>query len=1021
MNRTRYLIAAVLMLLSVVASAQNVTLSGQVLDENGEPMPSATVISKDGQYGTATDLDGMFAIVHDGDSALTLTASFIGYLSQTLFVEAGAKSVTFNLKPLVQTTDEVVIVGYGTQKKTALTSSVETIKGEDIARVPVNNIDEALGGQVAGLGVLVTTGDPSTNKEADIRIRGISGAPLLVIDGVPRFGNSTGDGEMRLSDLNPDDIESISILKDAAAAAVYGARAANGVILVQTKRGSSDGKIRVNYHGQYNVTQATYLPKFLDAQGFAELFNKAVDANGLDTYEKYDLEEIRQNPNLYGDTDILDYLNKTGYSMRHSVSASGGTDNIRYMASVGYTDDRGLYSNMGRDRFNWGLKLDATLAKGLTASLDVTGNRSDNKNTSFSTLDAAYNYSPLQVFEYTDGNMASLSGSNPLINIQGLGGYYKYRSEFKTLSATVRYEFQSVKGLSVYLKGTSDSNFNITTNYGKPVTLYLYDAVTGQTQTDPNTVYPNSKITFKQEDRFIDNRLIETGINYSRTFAEKHEVSAMSVFNYQRYNNLYLTGTNNNVAGIYPETMGTATDANLNGTENNYQRASAIGRATYGYDNRYFAEFSFRVDGSTKFAPSCRWGFFPTISGSWVMSNEPFFKAWNQDYVSQVKFRGSTGILGVDAGLTDFNYLNNYIYAPGSGYPIGGNYAPGLAIDTGVFPNVDLKWEKSHDYNLGIDLGFFANRLSMTYERYTRYRTNMIMDAPDYLFPPSVGTGGAIPSVNFGKIKAWGWEYSITYRDQIGKFKYNAAFNISRTADVVLDYGDESSVTESQRRVGHSSYVWSMYEADGLFQSMEEIAAWPVDQDGLGNATLMPGDIRYLDHDGNGMLTEADKIYVDNLTYPKLSLGIILGASWKGIRINALFQGAADYEQRISDVYSLQSNSLPRFQDYHVTDTWSEENADARYPRIKFTTKADNNRLESTFWLKKCNYLRLKTLSLGYSLPQTVLKKCHLTTADINFTAGNLFTLSSLHNMDPESLRNYPLQKTYGMSINLGF
>lgn len=1000
--------------------AQETVLVGTVTDNEGEPLPLATVIGPNGKYGCATDLDGIFRITHPGDRELELTVSYIGYAAQKVKVGAKDSTVTVRLKPQMEYSDEVVVIGYGTQKKSSLTSSVETVKGEDIARMPVNDIDQALGGQVAGLGVLVTTGDPSSNKEADIRIRGINGAPLLVIDGVPRFGNTTGDGEQRLSDLNPDDIESISILKDAAASAVYGARAANGVILVQTKRGGSDGRIRVNYHGQYNVTQATYLPDFLNASEFSALYNQAVEANGGDTYEKYDLDRIASNPNLYGDNNLLDYLNKTGYSMRHSVSASGGNEKMSYMTGIGYTDDRGLYSNMGRDRFNWNLKLDATLCKGLTAAIDITGNRSDNKNTSFSTLDAAYNYSPLQVYRFTDGNLASISGSNPLINILGNGGYYHYKADYKTMAATLRYRFQKIQGLEAYLKGTMDSNSTVTVNFSKPVTLYLYDATTGQTSVDANSVYPNANITYQQQDRFIDNRLIETGLNYSRTL-DRHELGGLAVFNWQDYSNLFMSGKNNNLAGPYPEVMGTATDAALNGTENNYQRASAIGRLNYGYDYRYFAEFSFRIDGSTKFPKNKRWGFFPTISGSWVLSNEPFFKDLDQDYVSQVKFRGSTGILGVDAGLTDYNYLMNYIFSPGAGYPIGGNYAPGLVIDTGVFPNEDLEWEESHDWNLGIDLGFLSNRLSFTYEYYTRYRSNMIMDAPSYLFPPSVGTGGAMPSVNFGKVKAWGWDMSLTCRDQIGKFKYNTTFNLSKTRDEVLDYGDESTVTESQRRVGHSLLVWSLYEADGLFNSMEEILAWPVDQDGMGNSTLRPGDIRYKDQDDNGILTEADKIYVRNLSYPSISAGISLGASWMGIRFSALFQGAFGYQQKISEVYSLESNSLQCFQDYHQTDTWTPENTNAAYPRIKFTTKADNNRLDSTFWLRECNYLRLKSLSIGYSLPSKLLERAHLSRADINLTAGNLFTLSSLHNMDPESLRGYPLQKTYGLSIDLGF
>lgn len=1018
MRNTLLLLFCLTSVLTVAAQQHRIT--GHVKDPKGQAIPAATVRTADGKFGAITDLEGAYTLDIPSGKPCDITSTCIGYLPATLKATANTSVLNFILQEDRKAIDEVVVVGYGTQKRSHLTSSIEVVKGEDIAQMPVNNIDEALAGKVAGLGVLVTTGDPSSNKEADIRIRGISGSPLLVIDGVPRFGNTTSDGETRLSDLNPDDIESISILKDAAASAVYGARAANGVILVQTKRGKNEGKVKVDYHGQYNVSEATYLPKFLNAYDFATLFNKAVDANGTDTYEKYDLTALSSNPNLYGNENLLDYLNKTGYTTRHSVSVSGGGKGVRYYVTGGYSKNKGLYANMGRDRYNYGLKLDADIIKGMTLSVDITGNRSDNINTSFSTLDAAYNYSPLQVLRFTDGNLASISGSNPLININGDGGYYRYRSRFLTLSATLRYEIPGVKGLSAYIKGTLDDNSTTTTNFQKPVKLYLYDNITGTTSPDANTVYPNAKITMQQEDRNIDNRLYEAGLNYNNTFNKKHEVGATAVLNYQSYRNLYLSGKNNNMAGSFPEIIGSASDATLYGTEVYNQRASVIGRLNYGYNRTIYTEFSFRVDGSTKFAPSKRWGFFPTFSGSYCLSNERFFQDWHQEALSQVKFRASTGWLGVDAGLSDFNYLTNYIFSPNYGYQIGGNFTPGLIFDTGNFPNEDLGWEKSHDYNFGIDLGFFKNKLSTTFEYYVRYRTNMIMDAPSYLFPPSTGTGGALPSLNFGKVKAWGWDWSITHRNKIGKVNYDIAFNISSTNDKILDYGDESTVSPSQRRKGTHYSSWNLYDAAGLFQSYEEIASWPVDQDGMGNTTLAPGDIKYRDHDGNGVLTEADKIYVKNSSYPDLFYGIRIGLEYCRWRFSAQFQGAGGYNQKVNELYTLESNSLQRFQDYHVTDTWSESNPNARYPRIKFTSKSDNNRLESTFWIRKCNYLRLKAISVGYSFAPKVLAHYGLRSLSVNLTAGNLFTFSSLHNMDPESMRGYPLQRTYGLSINLG-
>lgn len=496
---------------------------------------------------------------------------------------------------------------------------------------------------------------------------------------------------MRLSDLNPDDIESISILKDAAAAAVYGARAANGVILVQTKRASGNQKVSVNYRGQMNIQQATQLPDFLDAYEYAKLYNRAVEntpgtANAAYTPEQLEMIRTHSNPNVYGDENLLDYLDNVGYTTTHSVSANGGNQYVKYYISGGYTHSKGLYSGVNRDRFNYSAKLDATLTKGLVLSLDITGSRSNSKNSSYTTIDNAYNSSPLQVLRFDNGYLASVDGSNPLINVEGLGGYIKDTGKMNTITANLRWELPWVKGLSVYARATFDNNTRIEKTFDKPVTLYTYDQQTGQFDTDPNTVYPTAKVSIEQIDRFVDNQLYEAGINYNRTFAAKHDVGAMLVANYQQTHNQYMTGENQN-ASIYPETIGTAVTARLLGSETYNQRASLIGRLNYGYDYRYFVEASFRVDGSTYFHPDHRWGFFPSVSASWVLSNETFFKNWKQKVLSNVKFRASTGLLGDDGLVGEYSYLLTYIESTREGYNIGGNYRPGIIMSTGNYPN----------------------------------------------------------------------------------------------------------------------------------------------------------------------------------------------------------------------------------------------------------------------------------------------------------------------------------------------
>lgn len=1014
-------ILSILVAFTAFANSPN-AVTGLVVDQHGEPLIGVTVkVKGHPKLGTATDLDGKYSLELTAGQKYDLQFSYVGYHPAVLHVTAGSEAPTLTMKESSDNLDEVVVIGYGTAKKSSLTSSVEVISGDELTRIPAMNVDQSLAGTMPGLGVMNTTGDPSSGNEANLAIRGNNNNPLLVIDGVPRLGTNTSDGEMRLSDLNPDDIESISVLKDAAAAAVYGARAANGVILVQTKRGKDGGKTRVNFRGQFNLQQATYLPKFVDSYQFAELYNRAVENTNSSVYTPYDLTLIGSNPNVYGNENLLDYLDKWGHSQRYSLSVSGGTKSIKYFVSGGYTNTKGLYSNVSRDRYNYNVRLDADLYRGLQLSVDMNGSNSTNKNSSYTTIDAAYSYSPLQVLRFTDGNLASIDGSNPLIAVEGIGGYNQVKSDFHTLSAQLRYQIPCVDGLSVYLKGTYDMNHQNTTKYSKPVPLYLYDQETGETTVDSKTVYPNSKISMEDYWQSINNMLIEGGINYSHEFAEKHTVGGLLVVNYQDYGNKYLRGKNTDLPGEKPEIIGNTSSGILNGSEYYSQRASVVGRANYGYRSRYFAEFSFRVDGSTRFAPEHRWGFFPTLSASWVISNEGFFENVNPATISFAKVRASAGILGDDGSVGDFSYLQQYIFSPNYGYPIGGNFAPGVVTASGSVPNPNLQWGKSKDWNVGLDVGFWNNRVNITAEYYQRYRTNMVTSAPAYLYPPSTGTDGSVPSVNIGKIKYQGVDLSIKHNNTIGDFKYSVGANFSFADNVVLDYGDESANTPNLRRKGKPYLVWSLYEAAGIFKSYEEIAAWPVDQDGQNNATLAPGDIKYLDKDGNNRLTTNDKVYVRNGSMPKMHYGFSLTANWKGIYLNALFQGVAGYNQVITEQYSLESGTLQRFQDYHYNNTWTPENPNAEYPRLKFASKSDNNRLASTFWVKECSFLRLKSLNIGYNFPAKMIRKAKIQTLDVGLQAGNLFTISSLNNMDPESLRGYPLSRTYGVTLNIGF
>jgi len=1015
------LLLLLLLLAPALGSAQS-KLTGTVTDKGGEPVIGAQVRWKDTKMATVTAADGTYSIARSTESQ-TLVVSYIGYKTRQIAIGATQQKADVRMDDDAQSLDELVVVGYGIQKKSSLTGSVETIKAEDLLMMPTTNLDQALVGQVAGLQVMQITGDPSTAREADLHVRGINANPLLVIDGVPRFGTNTSDGEMRLSDLNPDDIESVTVLKDAAAAAVYGARAANGVVLVQTKRAKSGKKLSLNYRGQFNLQEATHLPDFLSAYDFARLRNQAIENSGSTTatYTDEQLEQIRthSNPNVYGDESLLNYLDKTGWSTTHGLSASGGGETVRYYLSFGYANTKGIYSGVGRQRLNYMAKVDVTLAKGLTLSVDINGSRTRSKNSSYTTVDAAYSYSPVQVLQYPNGLLASADGGNPLINVRGLGGYRQDRYKMSAITAQLKWELPWVKGLSAYVRGTFDDNTQVRKVFSKPVTLYVYDTTTDTYSPDPNTVYPTAKVSLNQYDQFFDSQLYEAGLNYSRTFGGRHDVGATLVANYQRTHTLFMDATNQD-KGIYPETMGTALgDKTLSGNESRNQRASLIGRANYGYANKYFVEFSFRVDGSNNFSPNNRWGFFPSLSAAWVISNEKFFRNWQQHVLSNVKLRASTGWLGNDGVTGAYSYLKTYLEAPGSGYTTGGNYRPGLILSGN--PNPDLTWGKTHDYNFATDLGFWDGRFGLTVEYFLRYETDKITSAPDYLYPPSTGVSGNVPSLNFSKLKAWGWDVTLNHRNTVGKLKYNAAITLSKTDDKYIDFGDESAQNANLRRAGMPSMVWTMYEADGLFQTQEEIDGW-ADQDGQRNQTIAPGDIRYVDQNGDKKIDVNDMVYVKNSSYPDMDIALRLGLQWKGFFINAMLQGEVGYKKNIPEYYSLDNGTLQRFQRYHLDDTWTPENTGANYPRVKFVTTSDNNRRTSTFWVQNCNFMRLKMLNVGYQFPRQLLSKICLASASIALQGSNLFTISDLTDMDPEQTsRGYPIQRSYGVTLNLGF
>ena len=1026
MKKALYLIMGIMLLMTQNLMAQNRIIRGVVTDHEDLAVIGANVIVKGTPRGVITDFNGHFTIKAPDKGVLLI--SYIGYITAEVKILPGKEHYEVKLKEDTETLDEVVVVGYGTQKKSELTSSVEVIKADDILKMPTPRLDKALAGQVAGMTVM-QTGDPTGSKESQIRIRAngnVNTAPLLVIDGVPRYSTTSNSGEMRLSDLNPDDIESISVLKDAAAAAVYGLRAANGVILVKTKRGSQE-KTRVSYHGTFNLTKATKLPDFLDSYEFAGMFNQAVENSPGTSYKKFTPEQMEMiknhtNPNVYADENLLDYMKDYGYNTSHSVSLSGGAKKMRYYLSLGYTNTVGMYSGVGNDSYNYSSKIDIDLLEGLVLSVDLSGNRSNNKQTSFTAYSDVFNYSPLQPLEYTDGTLASIgdwSAKNPLINVRGIGDKITNRAAINSTRVNLNYNAPWLKGLSMYVRATFDNSTTERTTFKRPVDLYLYNEETKETTLDPRSTYPRAKISIAEEKGNIDNKLFEAGINFTRTFAEKHSTHGMVVVNYQTQEARGLNARNSNLPSLWPEILAGGQNWAA-GNKSKAQRASMVGRLKYGYDRRYFIETNFRVDGSVKLHPDNRWAFFPTASASWAVHNEPFFKNWKQNTLSSLKFRLSTGLLGMEPGQP-YGYLNKYNMQENMGYMIGNTYRYGLNR-RGSYPNPNLKWGEVKDYNGAVDLGLWGGKLGFTFEYYTRYRTNMVQSLPNYLFPLTTGRVElGTPEENYGKIKAYGWDMSISHNNRVGKFNYYANLNFGWSRDKIVDNGDESNLPEYQRRKGHSSGDQRMLESLGFFTSQEEIDNW-AKQGYNNNIDLAPGDIKYKDQNGDGRIDNKDQIWYKNAAFPDLTGSLSLGGSYKNFHFSMMFNGIFGYNKTINEKNSLYGNKLPRFQKYHQEECWTKDNQnDAKLPRVKFSSWDDPNQETSSFWVRKCDFVRLSSINVGYSLPKKITEKMHIARMSISLTAGNVFTWTDLKGMDPEVDRGYPIQRSFGASLSMGF
>ena len=1014
---------------------QSKPVSGTIRSASGEPLPGVTILIKGTSVGTITDTDGNFSLSKVSPDAI-LVISFIGMRTQEIGI--GDKSV-FNMTMDEENIDieEVVAVGYGVQKKVNLTGAVDVVKGEALENRAITSVASGLQGLLPGLTITSSSGQPG-NPQTSILVRGVntinsSTSPLVLIDGI------TG-GDIDL--LNPDDIESVSVLKDAASAAIYGARAATGVILITTKQGSKSEQVSVNYSGYVGVQTPTRLPEMVSGREYMTLLNEALSNAGLaevysdEAFEKYDSKNY---PNDYSNTDWLDEVyKKYAAQTSHNLNVSGGTAKSGYYMSYGYLDQDGLIVGdpYQSDRHNVRLRINTDLSK----RLKVDGNLS---YISFYKRDAAASgtagvfrlsqrISPLLPVmwqqqddngEWSDTEYYSYgSVSNP-VNVAKNSGYSKLNS--KIASGAFNAEFKVLEGL--VLKG--QYTFNHEGNDTK-----RYNAIVKKYKSDGSEDAGNSTLESSASESYYS--YLSQGLNSTLNFDRKSGKHAFSVLlgasREWGYNNWITASRDNILDGIEVVSGGTENyDNSASGVE--WAMLSYFGRLNYNFAEKYLFEANIRHDGTSRFSKTNdnRWGTFPSFSAGWKFSEENFM-AVMKSWLTMGKIRASWGELGNQNVGDYYPYLTSLQLIDHS-YPIGGAQFGGIYQPTLNNPNI--KWETLVMLNIGVDLQLFANRLGLSADWFKKNNRDAILKP---IYPTSLGTSSTadLPYVNMGEIENKGWELSVNWNDRIGEVKYRAQFNISDSKNKVLDLG------ESQPYLGSDAYrkeddplnAYYGYATGGLFQpddfeyKDESTGVYTNPSVPTLSDLAQPGDIKYLDISGengepDGVIDSYDKRIMGE-RYPRYSYSFKGDLAWKGLDLSFYLQGVGKVNGYLSDEARhafINDYSVP--QTAHL-DRWTPNNQGATYPRLYY---AQTHNLEvSDYWVEDASYLRLKNIQVGYTLPKKITGKMSVNRVRLYLSADNLFTITNYYEAyDPEirssSGDSYPQVKTYIFGVNVSF
>ncbi len=1025
---------------SLEIQSQGILITGTIRDVNNQPIVGATIATENAQAGTITDFNGNFSLNIPEGTRLRVT--YIGYVQQTIVAKKGHIDIV--MQEDSQTLADVQVIAYGVQKKVTTTGAISSLGGQELTKIPTGSISNLFAGQLSGLTTVQYSGEPGSDA-ASIFIRGKAtfgdSSPLVQVDGVERSMN----------DIDPNEVESITILKDASATAVFGVRGANGVVLITTKRGT-EGKAKISVNSSFSLVQPTETIELANSYQYAQFYNQML----LNDNPNLTPEELKFSPTViqkfkdksdpirFPDVDWVDYcLKNTTYQTQHNLNISGGTKDVRYFVSAGmYTQD-GLFKQFDLpfdltyqyNRFNYRSNLDLDVTKTTTLSMNIAGNLSNKWSPltgqgSEGMLLNMYYSTPFSSPGFVDGKFVTtrtdyLDAQLPFTGGHGMSYYSTagfYKNSYNKMSADLQLKQKLdfvTKGLAFHVKGSYNSAFSSTTTGTGGIDTYnpvlQSDGTMGY---KINSGYKPVSYTHTNNSP-SRNWYMEAALNYKQSFGD-HNVSALALYNQSKT--------------YYPSQYRDIPEGYV----------GLVGRITYDFKNKYLADFNVGYNGSENFAPSKRFGTFPSGSVGWVASEEEFFQPI-KPYVSFLKLRVSVGLVGNDnIGSSRFYYLADpyTINSAGAVSRDGNGYLFG--INNGTFSagsleasrnNPEVTWEKALKRNYGMDINFLDNRLKTTVEYYKETRKDIFLT--DGTVPFMLGFD--FPSQNLGEVKSWGWELTLKWDDKIGdKFRYYAGVNLMYNQNEITKrkeapLNEEYQYSEGRRVGSRLQYqFFEYYNEQTTPAHYKEVFGQDFPEQKIGTM-LKNGDCVYVDLNHDGIITDDDMTrdlgYTDD---PEYMAGINMGFTWKRVELSMQWNAAWNVSRSISDVFrqpfkARDNKTTGGLLVYQVENTWTNENPDpnAKYPRATFDNGDANNYLGSTLWEKDAKYLRLRNLQVAYNFNFGLMKKLKVNTCQLALSGYNLLTFTPYIWGDPETRASnsptYPLSKTYSVTLRVGF